>query len=116
MKPMLFFPQRLNRWMLQTLQPASLGAAALALGLLLPAGVTAATSTWSGGSTDGNWGAAANWDVAFANGADVIFTGSAHTSTFLGSNVRTVNSITCLHAYMDANMHAYMPSTRCSPS
>ena len=94
MKPMLFFPQRLNRWMLQTLQPASLGAAALALGLLLPAGVTAATSTWSGGSTDGNWGAAANWDVAFANGADVIFTGSAHTSTFLGSNVRTVNSIT----------------------
>ncbi len=61
--------------------------------LLLPASMNAATSTWSG-TTSADWGVAGNWDVAFANGADVILTGTTNTATYLGSNVRTVKSIT----------------------
>ncbi|MBI1797420.1 MAG: autotransporter-associated beta strand repeat-containing protein [Candidatus Eisenbacteria bacterium] len=52
---------------------------AIAVGLLAPAAVRAATVTWSGAGTDNNWATAANWvgGVAPISGDDLVFPGSA---------------------------------------
>lgn len=77
------------------------GAAALALGILLPAGAAAGAMHWTGGYTGGNgstWQNAANWVEAttYQAGSDVIFADSNinnKPTTWLGSS-RTVKSIT----------------------
>ncbi len=57
----------------------------------------AATNTWDG-DTDGDWGAAANWDAAptFAAGEAFVFhaAGAGNLNTFLGDATRTIGGLT----------------------
>jgi len=90
-------PHNMNKPM-RSPRPASLnsGLSGLALLLLSTAALSAATSTWNGGSTaDSNWSDATNWGgTALVSGNALTFGGSArqtNTNDLTGLNVGIIN-------------------------